>query len=511
MIPVYQGLLYFAAGTVFAVALGWVYLRKLQSYQDAKQKQQLEILQRETELAGKEYRSKLELEWEKKRLSLEQEIHSQRTELQAKEDEVISALLNAEKELDVLNRRKTTMDERLAAVDRREEELRTLSVELRRNLQSIAKFSEEEARDLLQAEVRRECEDELRELRQDLLGKGEQEIRGEARKTLIAAMQRLCSQPQHDVNATIVRLPTDDMKGRIIGREGRNIKTFESATGTTLLIDETPDSVLVSSFDPVRREVARMALEALIKDGRIHPTSIEEAVHKADQEVRQSFTVFGEEVILRLRMSRVSPEVLNLLGRLRYHLSNNQNTLDHCMETANLCALMAAEVGLNPDIAKRCGLFHDIGKALSEEFPGSHAIAGANFLKRHGNEDPIVINAVAAHHEEVPPESAYVPLLMMADSLSAMRPGARAESMDAYIQRVRNLESIAKSYQGVAEAYAIQAGREIRVVVLPEMVSDEDSRLLARSMRRRIEDELQYPGTIRVTVIREQRISEIAR
>lgn len=511
MIPVYQSLIYFAAGALFAVALGWLYLRKLQSYHDSRLQEQTAILKREVELTQKEDRNRLELEWERKRLLLEQEFHAQKTELQAKEDEVISALLNAEKELDVLNRRKATMEERLAAVDRREEELRNLSLELRRNLQNIAEISDVEARELLQAEVKRECEDELLELRHDLLSKGEQEIRSEARKTLILAMQRLCSQPQHDVNATIVQLPSEDMKGRIIGREGRNIKTFESATGTTLLIDETPDSVLVSSFDPVRREVARLALESLIHNGRIHPSSIEEAVQKADHEVRQSFTVFGEEVVLKLRMSRVSPEVLHLLGRLRYHLSNNQNTLDHCMETANLCALMAAEVGLNPDIAKRCGLFHDIGKALSEEYPGSHAIAGANFLKRHANEDPIVINAVAAHHEEVAAESAYVPLLMMADSLSAMRPGARAESMDAYIQRVRNLETIAKGYQGVAEAYAIQAGREIRVIVLPEMVSDEDARLLARSMRRRIEDELQYPGTIRVTVIREQRISEVAR
>jgi len=300
------------------------------------------------------------------------------------------------------------------------------------------------------------------------------------------------------------------MKGRIIGREGRNIKAFESATGTTLLIDETPDSVLVSSFDPVRREVARIALEALIKDGRIHPTSIEAAVEAAGEEVKKSVAAFGEDALRRVRITRVHPEIVQLLGKLRYRLSFNQNCLDHTVEVAQLCGLVAAELGLDTEVARRCGLFHDIGKSLDADYEGSHASAAANILKRLG-EDQKVVNAVAAHHDEVAPISPYAAILKIGDAVSAVRPGARAESMDSYIQRVKNLEELARRLPGVSDAYAIQAGREIRVVVAPDSVDDSKARELARTLRRRIEDELQYPGTIKITVIRECRYTEQAR
>jgi ribonuclease Y len=301
------------------------------------------------------------------------------------------------------------------------------------------------------------------------------------------------------------------MKGRIIGREGRNIKSFESMTGTTLLIDETPDSVLISSFDPVRRETARLALESLIKDGRIHPSSIEEAVHRAEEEVKKSVVDSGEDALRRLRLNRMHPEIVSCIGRLRFRLSNNQNLLEHSIEVANLCSLMASELGLDTGIAKRSGLLHDIGKVLDQEHEGSHALAGGYFLKRLGTEEPNVINAVTAHHGEVPAESPYVALVMIADSLSATRPGARADSLDGYLHRVRSLEEIAVAMDGVTEAYAIQAGREIRVIVSPDRISEADAPFLARKIRRKIEDELQYPGTIRVTVIREQRFSETAK
>jgi ribonuclease Y len=328
---------------------------------------------------------------------------------------------------------------------------------------------------------------------------------------MIACMQRLSAAPHEDITATVVNLPSEDMKGRIIGREGRNIKSFESMTGTTLLIDETPDSVLVSSFDPVRRETARLALEALIKDGRIHPSSIEEAVKRAEEDVKHSVVASGEDALRQLRLSRMHPEVVAALGKLRFRLSNNQNSLEHSLEVAHLCSLMASELGLDTEIAKRCGLLHDIGKVLDQEHEGSHALAGAYFLKRLGSEDPRVVNAVAAHHGEVPAESPYVGLLMAADSLSALRPGVRADSLDGYLQRIRSLEKIALSMAGVTEAYAIQAGREIRVIVSPEKLSEPDAALLARKLRRRIEDELQYPGTIKVTVVREQRFEEMAK
>ena len=322
-------------------------------------------------------------------------------------------------------------------------------------------------------------------------------------------MQRITSQPMNDATATVVNLPSEEMKGRIIGRDGRNIRSFEHATGTTLMIDEAPDSVLISCFDPVRREIARLALEALLRDGRIHPSSIEEQVDKAEGEMQANVVGLGEEALRKLRLQDVHPEVVALLGKLHYRLSNNQNTLAHCVEVANLCALIASEIGLDPIIAKRAGLFHDIGKALAEEYEGSHAAVGAEIIRQHG-EDARVVNATAAHHEEVPAKSAYAGLLMTADALSAVRPGARASSIDGFIQRVRSIEEIAAPLPGVREAYAVQAGRELRVIVEPEVINDQEARELARMIRKSIEEQMNYPGTVEITVIREQRYTETA-
>jgi ribonuclease Y len=322
-------------------------------------------------------------------------------------------------------------------------------------------------------------------------------------------MQRLASRPNNDITATIVQLPGDEMKGRIIGREGRNIKAFEAATGVTLLIDESPQMVLISSFDPVRREIAKQALEGLIKDGRIHPASIEECVTRAKEEIRLNVMQAGEEAVQRLQVNGLHPEVINLLGKLKFRFSYTQNVLDHSVEVGFLCSMLASEIGLDPQVAKRVGLLHDIGKAVEGEFQGSHAVIGAEFVKRHG-ETPIVVNAVAAHHEEVKPETVYAGLVILADTISAVRPGARAESMAGYIQRLDRLEHLAASMEGVQQAYAIQAGREVRVVVNPQAVTDDQAADLAKKLRRKIEEELQYPSTIKITVIREQRFSETA-
>jgi ribonuclease Y len=322
-------------------------------------------------------------------------------------------------------------------------------------------------------------------------------------------MQRIASKPNNDLTATLVHLPNEDMKGRIIGREGRNIKAFEAATGVTLLIDESPQLVLLSSFDPVRREIARSALEALISDGRIHPASIEEFVKRAQEDLELITSQAGEEAVATLKINGLHPEIIKLLGRLKYRFSYNQNVLDHSVETAFLASILASEVGLDPNIAKRAGLLHDIGKSVSGELEGSHATIGADFIRRHG-ETPIVVNAVAAHHEEVKPETIYAGLLILADTISATRPGARAESMDSYIQRLGRLEKLAMSLDGVQQAFAIQAGREIRIVVSPQHVTDDSARELAKELRRRIECELQYPSTIKITVIRENRFTETA-
>lgn len=469
------------------------------------------MARREAEFEKHDIQTKLELEFDKRRCELEQEIQTVRGELRQKEDEGMATLLGAEKERETLERRREHLDRQLALAEEREDLARARVSEYRERLQKLSGLTEEQARKALVEDIEVECEDEIRELKETRLLRAENEVQDECRNIMVACMQRLSGRPQHDITATIVKLPGEEMKGRIIGREGRNIKAFESNTGTTLLIDETPESVLISSFDPVRREVARIALEALMRDGRIHPASIEEAVKDAEEEVKQSVIAFGEDAIRRLRLSKVHPELIALLGRMHYRLANNQNTLDHSIETANLCALMASEIGLDPVVAKRCGLFHDIGKVLDEDYGGSHAAAGASLLKRFGTEDSRVINAVHGHHGEVPAESPYVGLLMTADSLSAMRPGARAESIDSYIQRVRNLESIARECEGVTDAYAIQAGREIRVIVAPAQIDDAGARRLATQIRRRVEDEIQYPGTIKVTVVRESRVTETAK
>lgn len=487
----------------------WWNAREKQLRQEADQA--IAYAKREAKLEIEQATSRLELDFERQRDTAERALAEERLHLQQKEDEVLSALMGAEKERDALEKRRASYESMVSSVEAREIELREELRSLRAQIVKVARMSEEEAKSALKDDIRAECEDEIREMRSTLLGRSEREIQRQARDILLAAMQRLAGLPQTDITAAIVRLPSEDMKGRIIGREGRNIKSFEMVTGTTLLIDETPDSVLVSSFDPVRREIARVALEALLKDGRIHPSSIEAAVAEAENEVKQSVIHYGEDALRRLRLSRVNPEVITALGRMHYRLSNNQNLLHHSIEVANLCALMASEVGLDVEIAKRAGLFHDIGKVLDEEHRGSHAAAGASYMKRFGTEPPEVLNAIAAHHGEVEAESAYTPLVIIADSLSAMRPGARAESIDSYIQRVRNLETLAKKHEGVVDAYAIQAGREIRVIVSPESISDDAARALARNIRRQIEDELQYPGTIRVTLIRESRITETAR
>lgn len=299
------------------------------------------------------------------------------------------------------------------------------------------------------------------------------------------------------------------MKGRIIGREGRNIKTFEAATGVTLLVDESPQTVLISSFDPVRREVARSALEALVADGRIHPATIEEFVKRAQDEIGVNTAQAGEDAVSRLNINGLHPEITKLLGKLKFRFSYNQNVLDHSIETAYLASMIASEVGLDPNLAKRAGLLHDIGKAISGELEGSHAHIGAEFIKRYG-ETPIVVNAVAAHHEEVKPETVYAGLVILADTISAVRPGARAESITSYVQRLERLEKLALAIEGVQQAFAIQAGREIRVVVAPQMVTDDRAREIAKELRLKIESELQYPSAIKITVIREQRFTETA-
>jgi ribonuclease Y len=307
-----------------------------------------------------------------------------------------------------------------------------------------------------------------------------------------------------------VALPNDDMKGRVIGREGRNIRALEAATGVNVLIDDTPEAVVISGFDPVRREIARMAMEQLISDGRIHPARIEEVVAKARENMGEMIRQAGEEALYAAGIREVDPELMRMIGRLKYRSSYSQNVLQHSLEVAHLMGSMAGELGLDPVLAKRIGLFHDIGKALDHEVEGGHAVIGADLLKRMG-ETQVVVNAVAAHHEEVPAESLYAILAAAGDAISSSRPGARSETTAIYVKRLEKLEEIANSFEGVAKSYAIQAGREVRVVVEPEKIDDSAAMILARNVSKKIESDLQYPGQIKVIVIRETRCVEYAR
>lgn len=404
--------------------------------------------------------------------------------------------------------------ERVRSIQKKAEEAQSDAEQTRTALEQklleLSGTSKEAAKEIVIQQVKDESEDYLTELKKDLLDIPEKRIEDRARAVLLAAMQRVGGTPMVEETSTTVSIPNDEMKGRLIGREGRNIRSFESVTGVSLLIDETPDTVLLSGFDPVRREIARVTLEALIRDGRIHPASIEEKYAEALEEMDKAVINLGEEALRKLRLSSVHPEVVTLLGKLHFRHSFNQNTLDHSVEVAFLCSLLASEIGFDPVIAKRAGLFHDLGKAIDHEFEGSHAAAAAKILRHHG-EAPEVVNAVAASHEEVAAESPYAGIVMLADTISASRPGARADSTDGYIQRVRSLENLARGFSGVCDCYALQAGREIRVIVDPESVQDEEAKRLALRIRNRIESELQYPSTIKVTVIRENRFCETAK
>lgn len=496
-------------GAISGALLVMLFFRRQMLRMREAQRLSLDVELREAKLKLREERSEMELSLKMQQAESERLLASRENTLADRTREIerqAERLRDTETQLELKSREITRQQQLLSDAEHEAEKVRRL---YRLKLHQIAQMDEADARQLLLRTAEKECSAEIYDLRRTKLGRAESEINDEAKRILLAAMQRITSQPMNDATATVVHLPSEEMKGRIIGREGRNIRTFEHATGTTLMIDETPDSVMISCFDPVRREIARISLEALLRDGRIHPASIEEQVAQAEEQMRANVIELGESALRKLRLNDVHPEIVLLLGKLHYRLSNNQNTLAHSIEVANFCALIAAEIGLDPAIAKRAGLLHDIGKAVDEDYVGSHAMAGADVIKQHG-EDPRVVNATAAHHNEVPAESVYAGLVMVADALSAVRPGARASSIDGFIQRVRSIEEIAASQHGVNEAYAIQAGREVRVIVEPEILGDEEARQLARTIRQRIENELNFPGSIEITVIREQRYTETA-
>jgi ribonuclease Y len=401
-------------------------------------------------------------------------------------------------------------------IDREEEmnvsrgELERLKEEARYRLEQVAGIDVTAAKTEMLAQVEDEARREAMIVVRDLEIKAREEADRRARRILATAIQRLSSEVVTETTVSVIQLPSDDMKGRIIGREGRNIRHLESVTGTSLIVDDTPEAVSVSSFDPVRREVARITLEKLVADGRIHPASIEEAYEKARAEVEQSIRDAGEWALVEAGVSRMHSEIVTLMGRLKYRTSYGQNVLNHLVETAHIASMLASELGIDPAPVKRAALLHDLGKAVTHEVEGSHALIGAEIARRF-DEDPAVVHGIEAHHNEVEPRTVLAVIVQAADAVSAARPGARRETLEGYVKRLERLETLAMEFPGVDHVFALQAGREVRVVVDPGNVSDLDARELSRRIARKLEEDLQYPGQIQVTVIREFRATDYAR
>ncbi len=451
------------------------------------------------------------------RAQIEQSLATHRTELTTQERRLTEreTLLNSqfnrviETETD-LKQQREMLERKSAALENAQQELITLTQQRREQLEKFSGLSPTEARDQFLKEIQQEALADAAKVARQILDEARTRAEEKARQIITVAIQRYAGDQTFQNTTTTILLEGADIKGRIIGREGRNIRAFENATGVTVLIDDEPGAVLLSGFDPVRREIAREAMLRLIQDGRIHPTRIEEIVAAVKAEMDETIARKGEEAVTRAGLPAMHPEITKLLGRLHYRQSFAQNLLDHSVEVAQLMALLAAELGVDVNLAKRAGLLHDIGKAVSHEIEGPHAVVGADIIKRHGECDAVV-NGVASHHNDVPPVGPLGILVSAADAISASRPGARSESMTTYIKRVEDLEKIGGSFPGVEKCFAVQAGRELRVFVQPQSVSDDQAFALARNIVTKIESELQYPGQIRITVIREMRCVEVAK
>jgi ribonucrease Y len=465
---------------------------------------------REARLQANEETLKIREETERKFAERRQALAETEARLTQRETLINAQLAGTQEQERSLRQQHASLEEYRRRLEREREEVADLKQETQSILQRIGRLTESEARAQLIKQVEQAAQKDAGDLARHIIDSAKNTAEEQARRIISLAIQRYAGSHTFETTTATLALTGDDIKGRIIGREGRNIRAFEAATGITVLIDDTPNAVVLSGFDPVRREIAREAMQRLMQDGRIHPTRIEEVVAEVKRDIDENIVKSGEDAVFKLGLPPMHPDIVKKLGALKFRYSFSQNVLDHSVEVAHIMTLMASELGLDIIAAKRSGLLHDIGKALDHEIEGSHAIIGGDFVKRFGeNED--VVNAVASHHDEVPHTTPLGILVSAADAISASRPGARSETMTTYIKRLESLERIGMSFQGVDKAFAVQAGRELRVFVTPNMVNDEQAFSLARQIVRKIEDELQYPGQIRVTVVRETRCVEYAK
>ena len=520
------------AALVIGLAVGYIYRKNVQEKKIGRTEEYarnlLDDAQRRAEEKKKEKIIEAKEEVIRLKNELDREINSRRAEVQRSERRIAQREETLDKKADNLDARETTLERKQAELDRltqeaqdyavrqktaaetAEQAARELEEKQRVELERVAKMTQEEAKDMIVQRIQKEAFHDAGVMVREIEQNAKNEADKKARNIVAMAIQRCASDHVAETTVSVVSLPNEDMKGRIIGREGRNIRTLETATGVDLIIDDTPEAVIVSAFDPVRREIARIALEKLIADGRIHPARIEEMVEKARREVDNQIRETGEQAIFETNMHGIHHELVKLLGRMRYRTSYGQNVLKHSIEVSHLAGLMAAELGADVTLAKRAGLLHDIGKAVDHELEGTHVELGVEMCKRY-HESPEVIHCIAAHHNDIEPTTVEAVLVQAADAISAARPGARRESIENYIRRLEKLEEIASSFQGVEKSFAIQSGREVRIMVKPEDISDEGTTVLARDIAKRIENELEYPGQIKVNVIRETRCTEFAK
>ena len=505
-------------GGLFAGGAGtYIVVRSTGAGAGKKAEKILNDAKKEAERNKRDALAELKAESFKLKQETDKEIKEKKSEIKESEEKLLQREKNLDKREELLQSRDAMLDQKDAnltslqkKVQEKDNKMDELLKQELEKLEEIAKFSKEKAHDLIMERVEKDMEIEIAQYIKDGMDEAKLEVDAKAKDMLVSSMSKYSNDVANMQTTSTISLPNDEMKGRLIGREGRNIRTIEAVTGVDLIIDDTPEAISISSFDPFRREIAKETIETLIKDGRIHPTRIEEIYDKVCKDMNSKVTELGKNAIYELGLSRMDPELVNYIGKLNFRTSYGQNALQHSIEVGHLCGIMAGELGENIQLAKRAGLLHDIGKSIDFETEGSHVDIGVDLAKKY-HEDKIVINSIASHHGDTEQESVIAVLVQIADTLSAARPGARNDSMEKYVERLEQLEEIGNSFEGVDKSFAMQAGREIRVIVKPDEVDDLKSMKIARDIKTRIENEMQYPGTIKITVVRETRAQEEAK